>query len=42
VALVGGFWLLFLVAGILSAIGAIMTVAVHPARVSRQPRPAVR
>lgn len=42
VALVGGFWLLFLIAGILSAIGAIMTVAVHPARVSRQPRPAVR
>lgn len=42
VALVGGFWLLFLVAGILSVIGAVMTVAVRPARVSRQPHPAVR
>jgi MFS family permease len=42
VALVGGFWLLFLVAGILSAVGAVMTVAVHPARVSRPPHPAVR
>lgn len=42
VALVGGFWLLFLVAGILSAVGAVMTVAVNPARVSRQPDPAAR
>ncbi|MCS3842773.1 MFS transporter [Microbacterium sp. AK031] len=42
VALVGGFWLLFLVAGILSVIGAVMTVAVRPARVSRQPDPAAR
>ena len=31
VAVVGGFWLLFLVAGALSAIGAIMTIAVRPA-----------
>ncbi|MGO2746242.1 MFS transporter [Microbacterium sp.] len=29
VALVGGFWLLFLAAGILSVLGSIMTVAVH-------------
>lgn len=42
VALVGGFWLLFLVAGILSVVGAVMTVAVNPARVSRQPDPAAR
>ena len=42
VALVGGFWLLFLIAGILSVIGAVMTVAVHPARVSRPPHPAAR
>ncbi|MDP3951276.1 MFS transporter [Microbacterium sp.] len=42
VALVGGFWLLFLMAGILSVIGAVMTVAVRPARVSRQPDPAAR
>ncbi|WP_084595889.1 MFS transporter [Microbacterium profundi] len=42
VALVGGFWLLFLVAGILSVIGAVMTVAVRPARASRQPHPAAR
>lgn len=42
VALVGGFWLLFLIAGILSVIGAVMTVAVRPARASRQPHPAVR
>jgi MFS family permease len=40
VALVGGFWLLFLAAGILSVLGAIMTVAVHPVRGSRQPHPA--
>jgi len=40
VALVGGFWLLFLVAGILSVIGAVMTVAVRPARLSPQRRPA--
>ncbi len=40
VALVGGFWLLFLIAGILSVAGAVMTVAVHPARVSRLPDPA--
>ncbi|WP_426182610.1 MFS transporter [Microbacterium sp. TWP3-1-2b2] len=40
VALVGGFWLLFLVAGILSVIGAVMTVAVRPARVSPQRGPA--
>lgn len=32
VALVGGFWLLFLVAGILSALGAVMTLAVRPDR----------
>jgi len=42
VALVGGFWLLFLVAGVLSVVGAIMTVAVHPARESRLPHPAAR
>ncbi|GAB3633592.1 MFS transporter [Microbacterium shaanxiense] len=42
VALVGGFWLLFLVAGVLSVVGAIMTVAVHPARASRLPHPAAR
>lgn len=43
VALVGGFWLLFLVAGILSVIGALMTIAVRPdpAASSRSPRPAV-
>lgn len=42
VASVGGFWLLFLVAGILSVTGAIMTVAVRPAPASRQPDPAGR
>lgn len=42
VALVGGFWLLFLVAGTLSVVGAVMTVAVNPARVSRQPDPTAR
>lgn len=48
VALVGGFWLLFLVAGVLSVIGAIMTVAVRspgraPRRSSSRPRrPAAR
>ncbi|MDQ0645782.1 MFS transporter [Microbacterium murale] len=42
VAMVGGFWLLFLAAGILSVLGAIMTVAVRPSRESRLPRPAVR
>lgn len=39
VALVGGFWLLFLVAGILSVLGAVMTVAVRPVRGSRLPHP---
>jgi len=47
VALVGGFWLLFLAAGVLSVLGAIMTVAVRPARApsdpaSRSPHPAER
>lgn len=36
VALVGGFWLLFLAAGILSVIGAAMTLAVRFARLSPQ------
>ena len=46
VALVGGFWLLFLAAGILSALGAVMTMAVRPPRLSadagelQPPRPA--
>lgn len=42
VALVGGFWLLFLAAGILSVIGALMTFAVRPdsAASSRSPHPA--
>ena len=47
VALVGGFWLLFLVAGILSVLGGIMTVLVHhepvrPDASSRSPRRAAR
>lgn len=42
VALVGGFWLLFLAAGILSAIGAVMTLAVRSAPSSPQPHPAGR
>lgn len=47
VAWVGGFWLLFLVAGILSVLGAVMTIAVHPAPAnpagaSRSPHPAER
>lgn len=42
VAAVGGFWLLFLAAGALSVIGAIMTTAVRPVRESRRPDPAVR
>lgn len=42
VALVGGFWLLFLAAGILSVAGAVMTVAVRPAEALRQPHPAAR
>jgi len=40
VALVGGFWLLFLAAGVLSAIGAVMTLAVRPASASPRQRPA--
>jgi MFS family permease len=45
VALVGGFWLLFLAAGVLSVLGAIMTVAVRPpamrpASASRSQHPA--
>lgn len=48
VALVGGFWLLFLAAGILSVLGAVMMLAVRPAppatpaASSRSPRPAAR
>ncbi|WP_417511462.1 MFS transporter [Microbacterium sp.] len=48
VALVGGFWLLFLTAGVLSVLGGIMTIAVHPATASPgaeelpQPDPAAR
>lgn len=42
VALVGGFWLLFLAAGILSVIGAVMTAAVRPTRVSPPPHPVGR
>ncbi|WP_460795154.1 MFS transporter [Microbacterium sp. GXF0217] len=42
VAAVGGFWLLFAAAGALSVVGAIMTMAVRPARESRRPDPAVR
>src|SRR5690606_22362771 len=34
VAWVGGFWLLFLIAGILSVLGAVMTIAVNPAPVN--------
>lgn len=41
VALVGGFWLLFLAAGLLSVTGAIMTIAVRPPEPSR-PRAASR
>lgn len=37
VALAGGFWLLFVAAGILSLLGAIMTAAVRPQR-ARRPR----
>ncbi|MGM7665573.1 MFS transporter [Microbacterium sp. A93] len=37
VALVGGFWLLFLAAGILSVLGAVMTLGVRPAAVLPQP-----
>ena len=39
VALVGGFWSLFLAAGVLSAVGAVMTLAVRPAQASPQPHP---
>lgn len=39
VALVGGFWLLFLAAGTLSAIGAVMTLAVRSAPASPLQRP---
>lgn len=39
VALVGGFWLLFLAAGVFSVVGAVMTQAT---RGSRSPRPAAR
>ncbi|MGP6171829.1 MFS transporter [Microbacterium sp. A204] len=48
VALVGGFWLLFLTAGVLSVLGGIMTIAVYPATASPgseelpQPDPAAR
>ncbi len=42
VALVGGFWLLFLTAGILSAVGAVMTLAVQSSPSSPQPHPATR
>ncbi|WP_300266484.1 MFS transporter [Microbacterium sp.] len=42
VALVGAFWLLFLVAGILSVIGAVMTLAVRRAEASPQPDRAAR
>lgn len=42
VAAVGGFWLLFLVAGVFSLLGAAMTLAVRPARVSPLRRPAGR
>ncbi len=48
VALVGGFWLLFLAAGILSVLGAVMTIAVRAPvmprsdAASRSPRPAGR
>lgn len=42
VAFVGGFWLLFLAAGILSALGALMTLRVRPVRESRLPEPAPR
>lgn len=47
VAWVGGFWLLFLIAGILSVLGAVMTIAVNPAPVnpagaSRSPHSAER
>ncbi|MGM7696599.1 MFS transporter [Microbacterium sp. A84] len=37
VALVGGFWLLFLAAGILSVLGAVMTLGVRPAAALPQP-----
>lgn len=40
VALVGGFWLLFLAAGILSVLGAVMTLAVHPGSALQSPDPA--
>ncbi|MGY1551795.1 MFS transporter [Microbacterium sp. A588] len=39
VAVVGGFWLLFLIAGILSAVGALMTVAVRLSAASLLPDP---
>lgn len=48
VALVGGFWLLFATAGVLSVLGGIMTIAVRPAVApvgsaeSPQPDPAAR
>jgi MFS family permease len=48
VALVGGFWLLFATAGVLSVLGGIMTIAVRPAAApvgpaeSPQPDPAAR
>ncbi|WP_243225855.1 MFS transporter [Microbacterium sp. CIAB417] len=42
VALVGAFWLLFLVAGILSVIGSVLTPAARPVRASLSPGPAAR
>lgn len=42
VALVGGFWLLFLAAGILSVLGSLMTVMVHPAQALQSPDQARR
>ena len=41
VALVGGFWLLFAVGGVLSILGGVMTLGVRP-RVSPAPDPARR